>query len=126
MYLDPQAQALADQLAHLPRPDFSTLSVADYRAMLAAFPMPADGEDGLASITDHSLPGPGGAQHGDVEAFGGGKIDVVDAGSVPTDDLQAGSRFERTRRDRLDAGKIPDAVWQQPDKFLFRRLGSGG
>ena len=60
MYLDPQAQALADQLAHLPRPDFSTLSVADYRAMLAAFPMPSDGEDGLASITDDTVPGPGG------------------------------------------------------------------
>ena len=60
MYLDPQAQAIADQLAHLPRPDFSTLSVADYRAMLAAFPMPSDGDDGLASITDDSLPGPGG------------------------------------------------------------------
>lgn len=60
MYLDPQAQALADQLAHLPRPDFSTLSVADYRAMLAAFPMPSDGDDGLASVTDDSLPGPGG------------------------------------------------------------------
>ena len=55
MYLDPQAQAIADQLAHLPRPDFSTLSVADYRAMLAAFPMPSDGEDGLASITDHQM-----------------------------------------------------------------------
>ena len=60
MYLDPQAQAIADQLAHLPRPDFSTLSVADYRAMLAAFPMPSDGDDGLASVTDDSLPGPGG------------------------------------------------------------------
>ena len=61
MYLDPQAQAIADQLAHLPSPDFSNLSVADYRATLSAFPMPTAGDDGLASITDETLPGPDGA-----------------------------------------------------------------
>lgn len=57
MRLDPQAQAIADQLAQGPRPDFSTLSVAEYRAMIAAFPIPPAGDDGLESIADDTLPG---------------------------------------------------------------------
>ncbi|ENO78614.1 alpha/beta hydrolase [Thauera sp. 63] len=57
MRLDPQAQAIADQLAKSPRPDFSTLSVADYRAMIAAFPIAPAGDDGLESIVDDTLPG---------------------------------------------------------------------
>ena len=57
MRLDPQAQAVADQLANIPRPDFSSLSVAGYRAMIAAFPIAPAGDDGLASILDDTLPG---------------------------------------------------------------------
>lgn len=60
MRLNPQAQAIADQLAQMPSPDFSTLSVADYRAMIAAFPIAPPGDDGLASILDDTLPGPAG------------------------------------------------------------------
>ncbi|CAH1749375.1 Lipolytic protein [Thauera humireducens] len=60
MRLDPQAQAIADQLAQSPRPDFSTLSVADYRAMIAAFPIAPAGDDGLESIDDDTLPGTAG------------------------------------------------------------------
>lgn len=60
MDLDPQAQAVAEQFAHLPKPDFSTLSAVAYRAMLAAFPMPPAGDDGLAATTDDTVPGPAG------------------------------------------------------------------
>lgn len=62
MQLDPQARAIADQFLQWPRPDFATLAVADYRAMLAAFPMvPAVGDDGLESIEGVTLPGPAGS-----------------------------------------------------------------
>lgn len=60
MQLDPQAQAIADLLAQAPQPDLSTLSVADYRAGIAAFPVPPMEDDGLAAIEDDVLPGPGG------------------------------------------------------------------
>ena len=60
MPLDPQAQAIADGLAALPAPDFSTLSVADYRGMLAAFPPLPPLDDDLASVENGSLPGAAG------------------------------------------------------------------
>ncbi len=60
MRLDPQAQAIVEQFAQLPRPDFSTLGVAEYRALLAAVPPMPVGDDGLASIEDDALPGPAG------------------------------------------------------------------
>ena len=59
MPLDPQAQALADALAHAPLPDPATLTIAGYRAFLTAFP-PLPGEP-LASVQDRTLPGPDGA-----------------------------------------------------------------
>ncbi|MBV6416530.1 MAG: Acetyl esterase [Steroidobacteraceae bacterium] len=62
MHLDPQAQAIANQFLQMPRPDFSALSVPDYRAMLALFPMlPGGADDGLASVENQMLPGPAGA-----------------------------------------------------------------
>ena len=61
MPLDPQAQAIADAMAQLPAPDFATLSVADYRAMLAAGPALPTPDDALANVEDGRLPGPGGA-----------------------------------------------------------------
>lgn len=61
MPLDPQAQAIADALAQMPAPDFQTLSVADYRASLAAFPpLPSLG-DALAGVEDGALGGAAGS-----------------------------------------------------------------
>lgn len=60
MPLDPQAQAIADRLAAMPAVDFSTLSVADYRAMLAAMPPLPALDDALASIEDGTLDGAAG------------------------------------------------------------------
>lgn len=58
MRLDPQAQAIADQLAALPRPDPATLDVPSYRAALAAMaPPPAVAEPDVAR-SDIVLPGP--------------------------------------------------------------------
>lgn len=60
MQLDPQAQAIADALAQMPAPDFSTLSVADYRASLAAFPPLPPLGDALAAVEDGTLDGAAG------------------------------------------------------------------
>jgi acetyl esterase len=60
MPLDPQAQAIADGMAEHPVPDFSTLPVAAYRAVLAAFPPPPAPDDVLAGIDNGSLQGAAG------------------------------------------------------------------
>jgi acetyl esterase len=60
MALDTQAQAVADAMAQWPPLDFASLSVADYRAGLAAFPPPPTPEVALSAIEDRVLCGPGG------------------------------------------------------------------
>ena len=40
MALDPQAQAIADQFAHWPKPHFATLTAPQYRAGVAAMLAP--------------------------------------------------------------------------------------
>jgi len=60
MPLDAQAQAFANLLVSMPMPDWSTLDVAAYRSMLAAFPPLPTLDDELASVEDGSLDGPAG------------------------------------------------------------------
>lgn len=57
MPLDPQAQAIADQFARLPRPDLATLNAADYRAGLAAFAALAPTLDDGIAVEDIMLDG---------------------------------------------------------------------
>jgi len=56
--LDPQAQAIADQFARLPRPDLDTLNAAAYRAGLAAFAALAPALDAGIRIDNLVLDGP--------------------------------------------------------------------
>lgn len=56
MPLDPQARAVLDAMAAMPRPDFATLRAPDYRAALAAMPRFAPG-DAVASQTDLAVDG---------------------------------------------------------------------
>lgn len=60
MALDPEAQALLAALAGQPAPDFTQLSVAAYRAAIAAGGALAPG-DAVAAEEDLQLPGPAGA-----------------------------------------------------------------
>ena len=55
MLLDPQAQAVADLLKQAPSPDFASLTVGQYRAILAAIPPFSRQDDGLASVEDGTL-----------------------------------------------------------------------
>jgi len=59
MPLDPQARAMLDAMAAMPRPDFATLRAADYRAALAAMPPFAPG-DPVAAQQDLVLDGAAG------------------------------------------------------------------
>lgn len=56
MPLDPQARAMLDAMAAMPRPDFTTLRAADYRAALAAMPGFAPG-DTIAAQRDLAIDG---------------------------------------------------------------------
>jgi acetyl esterase len=56
MPLDPQARAMLDAMAAMPRPDFTTLRAADYRAALAAMPGFAPG-DTIAAQHDLTIDG---------------------------------------------------------------------
>ncbi len=56
MPLDPQARAMLDAMAAMPRPDFTTLRAADYRAALAAMPGFACG-DAIAAQQDLTIEG---------------------------------------------------------------------
>lgn len=58
--LDPQARAIADHLAGLPRPDLATLNAADYRAGLAAMALPPGIAEPGVTRRDLTLPGPAG------------------------------------------------------------------
>lgn len=60
MPLDPQAQAVAAALAGFPQPDYATLSVPAYRAMLTAFPPPPPIDAPLAGVEDRTLTGAAG------------------------------------------------------------------
>jgi acetyl esterase len=60
MQLNPQAAAIAEGLAQLPRPDFSTLTVEHYRAGLAMFPPLPALPDAVAQVTNIHIDGPGG------------------------------------------------------------------
>lgn len=60
MLLAPQAQAIADQFARLPRPDLDTLNAADYRAGLTAFAALAPTLDAGIHTEDIALDGPAG------------------------------------------------------------------
>lgn len=57
MPLDSQAQAVANLFVQLPAPDFASLTVSQYRDFLAAFPIPATQEEGLASVEDGAVDG---------------------------------------------------------------------
>ncbi len=59
MPLDPQARAMLDAMAAMPRPDFTTLRAADYRAALAAMPGFAPG-DAVAAQQDLTIDGASG------------------------------------------------------------------
>lgn len=57
MPLDSQAQTVADLFTQLPSPDFASLTASQYRNFLAAFPIPAPQEEGLASVEDSIVDG---------------------------------------------------------------------
>ena len=57
MPLDPRAQAVADLFMQVPAPDFSSLTVSQYRAILAAMPPFPRQDDDLASVKDGTLCG---------------------------------------------------------------------
>ncbi|HJV27637.1 MAG TPA: alpha/beta hydrolase [Aromatoleum sp.] len=60
MPLDPQAQAVAAALADFPQPDYATLTVPEYRAMLAAFPPPPPVDVPLSAVENRTLTGAAG------------------------------------------------------------------
>ena len=59
MPLDPKAKALLDMTAAGPEPDWSRVTITEYRAGTAAQTLPPSTE-ALASIEDRVIPGPGG------------------------------------------------------------------
>lgn len=60
MPLDPQAQAVAEMLSQFPLPDYASLSVTQYRDVLASFPLMPALDDDLASVQDSTLTGAAG------------------------------------------------------------------
>ena len=58
--LDHQAQAVADMLSQLPAPNYASLTVKEYRDMLASFPPMPLLDDDLGSVEDSTLTGAAG------------------------------------------------------------------